>query len=498
MSEQRQTFDFIVVGSGAGGGVLASRLARNNKNLKVLLIEAGGDPRSNVYYQVPGYHALATERPELRWDYFVQHFTQPALASQDEKYEAGKGIFYPRSSAIGGCTAHHAMITVYPDPSDWDHIANITNDASWSSDTMWRYFERCTDNHGYGWLTTEATGVATALSALKDHFVTEIVFAAAEHAPHLLHGLAQAAVEGLEDIFHAAPQAVFGDPNHLRQISGDREGLYRIPLSTNGGRRKGVTEFVMETNHHPVFHDNLTIWTNTLVTKILFEDGRAAGVNFLKRERAYRADRELNPGDRRDWADVERELQAVYASNEVILSGGAFNTPQLLMLSGIGPEDHLKELEIKLVKNLPGVGGNLQDRYEIPVIDELDHEFSLLDGLTFDASPDDKGFLTWSDSRTGFYTTNGGTIAIMKRSDPDSKGDCDLFIFGIPGEFAGYKLDYSDRIHKSEGRSRFSWIILKAHTNNTGSVRLHSADPRDPPMVNFTSFGMGREQTTPT
>src|SRR5215469_15280095 len=112
-------FDFIVVGSGAGGGVLASRLARNNKNLRVLLIEAGGDPRSNVYYQVPGFHALATERPELRWDYFVQHFTQPALASQDEKYEAGKGIFYPRSSAIGGCTAHHAMITVYPDPSDW-------------------------------------------------------------------------------------------------------------------------------------------------------------------------------------------------------------------------------------------------------------------------------------------------------------------------------------------------------------------------------------------
>jgi len=112
MSEQRQTFDFIVVGSGAGGGVLASRLARNNKNLKVLLIEAGGDPRSNVYYQVPGFHALATERPELRWDYFVQHFTQPALASQDEKYEAGKGILYPRASDIGGCTAHHAMITV--------------------------------------------------------------------------------------------------------------------------------------------------------------------------------------------------------------------------------------------------------------------------------------------------------------------------------------------------------------------------------------------------
>jgi choline dehydrogenase len=141
--------------------------------------------------------------------------------------------------------------------------------------------------------------------------------------------------------------------------------------------------------------------------------------------------------------------------------------------------------------------GSLQDRYEIPLIDELGQEFSLLNGLTFDASPDDKGFLTWSNSRTGFYTTNGGTIAIMKRSDPDSKGDCDLFIFGIPGEFAGYKLNYSDRIHKPEGRSRFSWIILKAHTNNTGSVRLRSFDPRDPPMVNFRSFGDGQRANDP-
>jgi choline dehydrogenase len=85
----------------------------------------------------------------------------------------------------------------------------------------------------------------------------------------------------------------------------------------------------------------------------------------------------------------------------------------------------------------------------------------------------------------------------MKRSDPNSKGDCDLFIFGIPGEFAGYKLNYSDRVHTYEGRSRFSWIILKAHTNNTGSVRLRSSDPRDPPIINFNSFGNGQRPDDP-
>ena len=106
--------------------MLASRLARNDKGLKVLLIDAGSDPRANNHYQVPAFHALATEDPELRWDYFVEHFSDRDLAQMDEKYAADRGIFYPRASAIGGCTAHHAMITVYPDPSDWDDIADMT------------------------------------------------------------------------------------------------------------------------------------------------------------------------------------------------------------------------------------------------------------------------------------------------------------------------------------------------------------------------------------
>jgi choline dehydrogenase len=499
MTNHQQYFDFIVVGSGAGGGVLAARLARNNGNLKVLLIDAGGDPRSNIYYQVPGFHALATERPELRWDYFVEHFIDPVRASEDDKYEPGRGIFYPRSSGIGGCTAHHAMITVYPDRSDWDNIANITRDPSWSSDQMWRYFERCTDPHGFGWLNIEAIGAATALSAVKDQRVTEIVFAAVKNAPHLAQGLAEGVLGQIDDFFKAAPQTVFGDPNNLRQIRGDREGLYRIPLSTKSGVRRGVTEFVMDTNHHPVFHNNLTIWTNTLVTKVVFENNRAAGVQFLVKPRAYRADRDAKAGDQRAWADVQAELQTVYATKEVILSAGAYNSPQLLMLSGVGPKARLNELGVTLVKDTPGVGKNLQDRYEIPVIDQLDDEFTLLEDLTFDAGPDDKGFLTWSKDGTGFYATNGGTIAIMLRSDPAAPvaQDCDLFIFGIPGEFAGYKLNYSDRIHTPEGRSRFSWIILKAHTNNIGEVNLRTADPRDPPLINLKSFGDGKRQNDP-
>ena len=232
MAAQQQRFDFIVVGSGAGGGVLASRLARNNKNLKVLLIEAGSNPSSNIHYQVPGFHPFATEDPELRWDYFVEHFTNIGLAEKDEK-RSEKGIFYPRASAIGGCTAHHAMITVYPDPSDWDEIAQITGDPSWRSDAMWRFFERATDPHGFGWLTTESAGVATVVEAAVDPVVHKIVLAAVRHfvkdKPDLAAELWGAALGIIEELFRHAPQAVFGDTNHLRQITSDREGLYRIP-----------------------------------------------------------------------------------------------------------------------------------------------------------------------------------------------------------------------------------------------------------------------------
>jgi choline dehydrogenase len=495
-----QSFDFIVVGSGAGGGVLASRLARNNKNLKVLLIEAGRDPSTNTHYQVPGFHALASEDPKLRWDYFVEHFTNSEIASRDPK-RSDRGIFYPRASAIGGCTAHHAMITVYPDPSDWDNIARITGDPSWANDAMWRYFERATDQHGFGWLTIEAAGVATAVNAALDTAVDKIVLAPvthlAENKPELAKDLWGAAVSSIDELFHAAPQTVFGDTNHLRQIMRDREGLYRIPLSTKNGRRNGVTEFILATNLHPKYHDNLTIWSDALVTRLICENDRFSGVEFLKQERAYGADRDVVRGDGKSWEDTRREVLTAFASKEIIVAAGAFNTPQLLMNSGIGPAQHLREFGIPTIVDRQGVGGNLQDRYEIGVIDQLDHEFSLLDGYAFDAGPDDKGFYTWTHGRSGFYSTNGGTIAIMRRSDPAATGDCDLFIFGVPSEFAGYKLGYSERVRAHEGRSRFTWVILKAHTNNTGEVRLRTNDPRDPPRINFKNFKDGQNPNDP-
>ena len=139
---ESEGFDYIVVGSGAGGGPLAARLAE--RGFRVLVIEAGSsktamtppDPSPEVSL-VPALHALSTEDPELSWRFFVRHYDNP-LAGQDPKWhtprpdqgenETNEGIFYPRAAALGGCTIHNAMITIAGPDSDWDDLADFLED----------------------------------------------------------------------------------------------------------------------------------------------------------------------------------------------------------------------------------------------------------------------------------------------------------------------------------------------------------------------------------
>jgi len=218
---------------------------------------------------------------------------------------------------------------------------------------------------------------------------------------------------------------------------------------------------------------------DALATKVLFDEkNRAIGVEYLKGERLYQAhcDPSQQPG----------EKKSVHATREVILAGGAFNTPQLLMLSGIGPRDELKKYGIDVRVDLPGVGKNLQDRYEVGIVNRMKTDWKVLEGALFDNK--DPQYKMWK-SRRGVYITNGAVLAVIKKS-AKSRPLPDLFCFALVGRFRGYEPDYSKEtvVH----HNYLTWAVLKAHTNNTGGmVTLKSADPRERPEINFRYFQEG-------
>jgi choline dehydrogenase-like flavoprotein len=222
---------------------------------------------------------------------------------------------------------------------------------------------------------------------------------------------------------------------------------------------------------------------DALVTRVILdEQNRTTGVEYLKGKRLYRAHGQP--------ATAPGVLSQAQATREVILCGGAFNTPQLLMLSGIGPCEVLEPLGITVRIELPGVGKNLQDRYEVGVVNRMsfDH-WKILEGLTF--SRGDRAYQEWADRREGLYSSNGAVLAAILKSQPERPLP-DLFCFALLGLFGGYFPSYSAA--EVTKPNYLTWAILKAHTQNrAGEVALRSADPQDTPLINFHYFDEGSD-----
>lgn len=541
LSPDTTPLDFIIVGGGAGGCPLAARLAE--RGFTVLLLEMGEgtpppDPTSVVENtDVPLLHPETTEDPRHQLNYFV------TLRGATQSDSDDKGVYYPRAQGLGGCSIHNAMITICGPNEDWDEIAEITGDMSWRAQNMRAYFERIENclyarpetlwekvkakfgrnawencRHGRtGWLTTS---MADRAFLKRDKSMLRVVLSTAS-------ACLKTGMENVSSWFSSVASARTRanlDPNHWETLQRRRVGIVQIPCAIDArGRRSSPRDRLLQAKSQ--CGERLLIHGGVLVTRVVLEGKRAVGVEILPKAHAYQAD----PNSRKLDAEDQTLVKSIRCKLEVILCAGTFNSPQLLMLSGIGDEEILKQIPagpldvdqtpgIPTVHSLPGVGRNLHDRYEVPVISTLTKPFASLHGVGLSSkrpyAEQDQQLKQWQDfgsksgvANAGIYSSNGGLIGIFQRSSQEDEIP-DLFIMALAGNFSGYRPGWSrpDQLipnssDKPESESRehrtVSWLLLKSRTRNrSGFVRLRSKDPTRRPEINFRNFDSANDDDT--
>ncbi len=409
--------DYVIVGGGSAGATLASRLSED-PNTTVCLLEAGGRGDSILVRAPAAVVAMLPGRPKINnWAY--ETVPQPGLN--------GRRGYQPRGKGLGGSSAINAMLYIRGHAGDYDEWASIGCEG-WDWQSVLPYFRKAENNERGA---DDVHGASGPLQVSN-----------------------QKSPRPITDAFVAAGQSL-----QIRQVddfnSGDNEGigLYQVTQfhdeARNGERCSAAAAYL-----HPVMdRPNLTVLTGAHASRILFEGKRAVGVQYLQHQQSHE----------------------VKAAREVILCGGAFNSPQLLQLSGVGREEDIRPHGIEMRHHLPGVGQNLQDHLDFTLAYKSRDRDNF--GISLPGSVSLLGhILNWRKTGTGMIATPFAEGAAFFKTDPaGDRADVQLhFVISIVD-------DHARKLHLGHG---FSCHVCVLRPKSRGSVTLESSDPMAAPRIN--------------
>ncbi|WP_374450044.1 GMC family oxidoreductase [Stella sp.] len=404
-----QEFDFIVVGAGSAGCVLANRLSADGRS-RVLLLEAGPRDR-NPWIHIPVGYVKNLRNPRVNWCYE----TEPDAGID------GRRSFWPRGRVLGGSSSINGLIYIRGQKEDYDHWRQLGN-RGWSFEDVLPYFKRAERQERGASELHGADGPLSVEDLRQEHELCEAFIAACEAI-----GLPR------NDDFNGAQQ--------------EGAGYYQL-TNRNGRRCSAAVAYLRPAEKR----SNFRVETEALATRILLDGRAAVGVEYRQNGRLVQAK----------------------AHREVILSGGAINSPQLLQLSGIGPADHLSQHGIAVVHDLPGVGANLQDHFQARIAYRCTRPITVNDDVRSIWRTLRMG-IEYATRRTGAMTIGAGQAGLFARTRPElATPDVQYHFILFSSDGAGLTP------HPFPG---FTNSVCQLRPESRGTVMIRNADPATHPAI---------------
>tara|TARA_R110001592_G_scaffold65203_2_gene200278 strand:+ start:2083 stop:3735 length:1653 start_codon:yes stop_codon:yes gene_type:complete len=410
-------FDYIIIGAGSAGSVLANRLSEN-RDKTVLLLEAGPKDTSPMI-KIPGAFAYFMYSKKYNWRYETESIAD---------IRHGQPLFCPRGKTLGGSSAINAMVYVRGHKSDYDHWESLGN-TGWGFNEMLPYFKKSENNER---------------GADDYHGDEGPIYVSNTQNTYPLN----------ECFLEASKQAGFPLNNDFSGAELEGAGYYQFTIKN--GERCGVASAYLEPAN---IRENLFIQCEAFVNKVLFEDKTAKAVEYTQ----------------------GNETHIVKATKEIILCGGSFNSPQTLMLSGIGQKEELEEHGIDVIHHLPGVGKNLQEHVDACILVES----KLKDG--FSTSP--SGLFKMLPDTLKYFTSKKGNLAnSITQAGAFLKSSPEVEVPDIQMHFVPLLFDDCGRDLSLLSKHGYSLHVCVLRPKSRGKVSLKSLDPRAPVKIDFNFF----------